>query len=305
VLSVEAGKFGERLGDLAHVFGAQVSRCRFAYGQAADPSVVRDDLRHGDFDALLCVHNETSTGVMHDLQALAEVARRAGCLCIADCVSCLGGVPVLMDEWGVDVMAAGSQKCLMLPPGFAFVAVGPRAWERAESAAMPRYYFDLEKARDAAAKGQTPYTPNTNLLVALEVSLRLIEGEGLERVFARHRAMAHAVRSAIRAAGLQLFADPAHASDTVTAVRSPEGVDSVELVRTIWERHRVMISGGQGVLRGRIFRIGHMGTVQLSDVLRTLEAVADGLELLGCSRDSGAMAAAAERAVGELQVGPS
>ena len=303
VLCVEAGKFGERMGDIAESFGARVSHCRFAYGQAADPQVVRDDLERGDFRALLCTYNETSTGVMQDVAALAEVAREAGCLVMVDCISCLGGVPVLMDEWGLDVVVAGSQKCLMLPPGLAFVAVRPGSWAAAEAARMPRYYFDLPKAVESLRKGQTPYTPNTSLLVALEASLRLIEGEGLGNVFARHRAMANAVRAAMGAARLELFADPKHASDTVTAGRSPcdcsgsrQGVDSVELVQTVWERHRVLISGGQGDLKGRIFRIGHMGMVQLPDVLRTLDAVADGLEQLGCACDAARMKQAAEEA---------
>jgi len=190
VLCVEAGMFGERLGDIAESFGARVSRCRFAHGQAADPELVRDDLERGDFRAVLCAHNETSTGVMHDVAALAEVAREAGCLVIVDSISCLGGVPVLMDEWGLDVVVAGSQKCLMLPPGLAFVAVRPGSWAASEAARMPRYYFDLRKALESLEKGQTPYTPNMSLLVALEASLQLIEGEGLAHVFARHQAMA-------------------------------------------------------------------------------------------------------------------
>ncbi len=296
VLCVEAGKFGERLGDIAESFGARVSRCRFAYGQAADPQLVQDDLARGDFRALLCVHNETSTGVMHDVAALAEVAHEAGCLVIADCVSCLGGVPVLMDEWGLDVVVAGSQKCLMLPPGLAFVAVRPGSWAAAEAARMPRYYFDLRKALESSEKGQTPYTPNVSLLMALGASLQLIEGEGLTNVFARHRVMANAVRAAMTTARLELFADPEYASDTVTAVRSPEGVDSVELVRTVWEGHRVLISGGQGDLKGRIFRIGHMGMVQLPHVLRTIEAVAEGLGELGHGCDAARMKHAAREA---------
>jgi len=289
VLCVQAGKFGERIGDIAEAFGAEVSRCGFEYGRAADPEVVREQLASGHFRALLCVHNETSTGVTHDVASLAAVGREAGCLVIADCISCLAGIPVLTDEWGLDVVVGGAQKCLMLPPGLAFVAVRPEAWAAAEKATMPRYYFDLPKALESLKEGQTPYTPNVSLLLALAASLQLIEGEGLPAVFARHRAMARAVRAAVEVAGLELFADPKHASDTVTAVRSPEGVDSVELVRTVWERHRVLISGGQGELKGKIFRIAHMGMVQLPDVLRTLEALADGLGRLGYACDAATM----------------
>ena len=298
VLAVQAGKFGERLGDIAQAFGAEVTRCEFEYGRAADPQVISDALGGGHYRALLCVQNETSTGVMHPIGEIARAARDAGAFAIVDCVSCLGGVPVLTDERGLDVVAAGSQKCLMLPPGLALVGVAPHMWQVAEAALMPRYYFDLLKARESAAKGQTPYTPNTSLLVALGASLDLIEAEGIERVFARHRAMADAVRAAVAVAGLQLFADPQHLSDTVTAICSPAGVDSVELVSGVWARHEVLISGGQGPLRGRIFRIGHMGVIRLPQVLRTLEAVADVLGELGYPCDAAAMLDAARAAAG-------
>ncbi len=295
-LAVQAGKFGERLGDIAAAFGADVSRCEFECGAAADPNVVAEALAANEYKAVLCVYNETSTGVTHPLAEIAAVACDAGCCVIADCVSCLGGVPVLMDEWGVDVVAAGSQKCLMLPPGLAIAGVGADAWERAADPGMPRYYFDLHAARASAAKGQTPFTPNTSLLAGLAAALDLIEAEGVASVFARHRAMAIAVRAAVEAGGLAMFSDPAFASNTVTAIHAPDGVDSSELVKRVWESHRVLISGGQGELQGRIFRIGHMGTVQLPDVLKTLEAVGTELAAMGHGCDMAAMLDAAESA---------
>lgn len=296
VLAVQAGKFGERMGEIAQAFGAQVVRCEFEPGRAADPQVVADALAGERFAAVLCVHNETSTGVVHPIGELVSVAHHAGALFIADAVSCLGGVPVLMDERRLDVVAAGSQKCLMLPPGLALVGVSERAWEAAGRATMPRYYLDLQAARASAAKGQTPYTPNTSLLQALAAALDLIEAEGVEQVFARHRAMADAVRAALEPAGLDLFSDPRYASDTVTAIRAPGGLDSTALVRAVWDRHQVLISGGQGELKGRIFRIGHMGMVDLPMILRTLEAVADGLGSLGHDLDLDGMLCAAQAA---------
>ncbi len=299
VLCVEAGKFGERMGDIAEAFGARVTRCPFEYGRAADPGEVAAALRAGSYRAVLCAVNETSTGVAHPIDEIASVAAEAGALVLADCVSCLGGVPVDMDACGLMMVAAGSQKCLMLPPGLAFVGVARSAWEEIERATMPRYYFDLMKARDSAAKGQTPWTPNTSLLAGLAASLDLIEAEGIEMVFARHRAMANAVRAAMVAGGLELFAETGHASNTVTAIKSPAGVDSVELVRSVWETSGILISGGQGDLKGRVFRIGHMGRVNTGEVLRTLEAVAGGLAALGHECDAGEMLAAAETAGGE------
>jgi aspartate aminotransferase-like enzyme len=296
VLCVEAGKFGERMGDIAEAFGANVTRCHFEYGRAADPGEVAAALVDGRYRAALCAVNETSTGMAHPIDEIAAVATEAGAFVIADCVSCLGGVAVDMDARGLALVAAGSQKCLMLPPGLAVVGVSPQAWEKIEQATMPRYYFDLTRARESAAKGQTPWTVNTSLLAGLVASLDLIEAEGIERVFARHRAMASAVRAAMTAGGLELFADPGHASETVTAIKSPAGVDSVELVRRVWESGGVLISGGQGDLKGRIFRIGHMGRVDLGEVLRTVEAVAGGLVALGHECDAGEMLVAAELA---------
>ncbi len=291
VLVIEAGKFGERLGEIATAFGADVTPLTIEPGRAADPDAVCEALADGDFCALLTVYNETSTGVMHPIREIATVAKDAGALVICDCVSCLGGVPVEADAWGIDVIAAGSQKCLMLPPGLAFVGVRDEAWEAPEGSTMPSYYFDLRKARESLHKGQTPYTPATSLIDALGASLDLIEAEGLDAVFARHATMADATRAAVQAAGLRLFAEEGARSQTVTAVQSP--VDSTELVAYLRETHGVLISGGQGELKGRIFRIGHMGTADLAQIERTVEALADGLSNLGYECDVAAMLAAA------------
>lgn len=298
VLAVDGGKFGERMGAIAAIYGAQVEVLSVEAGRAVDPGELRARLATGDFRAVLCVHNETSTGVTHPIADVAAAAREAGAIPITDCVSCLGGVPVLADAWGLDVMAAGSQKCLMLPPGLAFVGVRADAWPIVEQARMPRHYFDLTAARDSLAKGQTPFTPATNLIAALGAALDLIDAEGLDAVFARHHALAEATRAAMLAAGLELFAQEGFRSDTVTAVHSPAGVDSSALTRLVRERHNVLISGGQGELKGRIFRIGHMGMADLPMIERTLQAVADGLTNLGHECDAAAMIDAARAAAG-------
>lgn len=296
VLAVEGGKFGERMGEIARTFGAEVTTFDVKPGRAVDVHALRKTVTAADFRAVLCVHNETSTGVTHPIAEVAAVAHDAGSLLITDCVSSLGGVPVCADEWGLDVIAAGSQKCLMLPPGLAFVGVRDDAWAHAETAGMPSYYFDLRKAREAARKGQTPYTPATALIVALGAALDLIETEGVEAVFTRHHAMAQATRAALSAVGLELFAQEGFRSDTVTAVHSPPGVDSVDLVRYVREHHNILISGGQGELKGRIFRIGHMGTVRFEHIEQTLQGLAEGLTNLGYECEADVMIEAARAA---------
>ncbi len=294
VLAIEAGKFGERLREIAAAFGADVTSLTVAPGHAVHPDEVSKALDGADYRALLTVYNETSTGVMHPIREIAAAARQAGALVICDCVSCLGGIEVQADEWGIDVVCAGSQKCLMLPPGLAFVGVRDEAWPATERAEMPSYYFDLQKARAKLRDGQTPYTPATTLIAGLGAALDLIEAEGREAVFARHARMADATRAAMEAAGLQLFAEATARSRTVTAVHSP--VDSVKLVGYLRDTHNVLISGGQGDLKGRIFRVGHMGAVRIEQIEQTVEALADGLSNLGHECDGAAMVNAAREA---------
>ncbi len=297
VLSVGGGKFGARMGEIAQAFGADVRTLPVEPGRAADPEDVAEAVEAEPPRAVLTAYNETSTGVMHPVAEIAAAARAAGAVTIVDCVSCLGGVPVEADEWGLDVVVSGSQKCLMLPPGLAFVGAGDRAWEFAEHSEMPRYYFDLQKARAKLSGGQTPYTPATSLIAALAAALDRIEDEGLDEVFARHRLAARATRAAMQAAGMELFAQEGFRSQTVTAVRSP--VDSTDLVDYLRDTHGVLISGGQGELKGRIFRIGHMGMVQMEHIERTVEALADGLSKLGYECDAEEMLAAARDAADE------
>jgi aspartate aminotransferase-like enzyme len=199
-----------------------------------------------------------------------------------------------MDLWGLDAVIAGSQKTLMLPPGLGFVAFSERAWEAAARATMPKFYFDLTKARNSLEKGgETPYTPNTSLFVALEVALNMIWEEGLEQRWERHHRLALAARAGMKALKLSLFAAPNVLSDTITSVTSP--VDSGELTKRVREEHKIIIAGGQDELKGRIFRIGHMGTCQLEQVLQTVEAIAAVLNGMGYECDG----AAAVEAAGE------
>ncbi|HEY3396430.1 MAG TPA: alanine--glyoxylate aminotransferase family protein [Armatimonadota bacterium] len=291
VVVVDTGKFGERFGEIAGIYGAQVYTLKVERGSAVTEAELGETCAKLKPQAVLMVQNETSTGVWQDVQALAEVARSYGALSIVDAVSSLGGAPLLMDAWGLDAVVSGSQKTLMLPPGLGFVALSQRAWAAVADSTMPRYYFDLVAARKTLEKGETPFTPNTSLFVALEAALDLILAEGLEPRWARHHRLALACQAAVRALGLELFAAPGHASDTITSVASP--VDSQLLTKAIREKHQIIIAGGQSELKGKIFRIGHMGVCQLEQLLATLVATAEELNVLGHACDPAAATAAA------------
>ncbi len=300
VLAVCGGKFGERIGEIAAGCGARVDSLELAPGEAASPQQVDEALGRGNYSALMFVCNETSTGVKHDCAALAQAAQRHGVMVLADAVSAIAGMPLAMDEAGIDGLACGSQKALMLPPGLAFAALSERAWAVAESLPQRGYYFDLVKARASLAKGQTPYTPNVSLIVALQAALRLIAQEGVAAFQARHRKLAAACRAGATAAGLRLLVrDERYASEVVTAMWVPEGMDGAALVKQVAQRHGIVISGGQDALKGKIVRIGHLGSASLADLQRTWQAVAVELGALGHPCDGAAISAAVSTAYEE------
>jgi aspartate aminotransferase-like enzyme len=283
VLSVSVGVFGDRLASIASTYGADVVKPAIEWGRAAGAELVRDELRAmsaagGPPRAVLLTFNETSTGVTNPLAALATVVREEApeALLIVDAISGLGALPFDMEDWGLDVVVTGSQKSWMIPPGLAMAAVSDRAWAAAERATMPRFYLDLVRHRDSLAKGQTPWTPAVGLCFQLDVALELIAREGYERIFARHAACGAAARAGLTALGFELFADPAHASDTVTSAHLPSGVEWSPFSAALREQGLVL-AGGQGSLSGRIFRVGHLGDVRVDDIvaaLAVLEAVA-------------------------------
>jgi aspartate aminotransferase-like enzyme len=231
--------------------------------------------------AVLLTHNETSTGVQQDLPALAAIVRESGALLLVDAISSLGAVPFEADRWGVDVVIAGSQKAWMVPPGMTMLAVSRRAWDAQATARMPRFYWDFAAMRRSMVRGQTPYTPPLSLMFALEAALRRMHGEGKERIFERHARLAQRTRAGLVELGLQLLADPACASHTVTAAWLPPGIEWRALARTLREEHGVVIAGGQGKLEGKILRIGHLGAVSERDIAGTLRALARALVRLG------------------------
>jgi len=296
VLSVSVGDFGERWYRAATKLGLTVERLRFEPGEAADPARIAERLaedRQKQIQAVLVQHNETSTGVTNDVRSIARVVREHGALIMVDSVSGLGALPLEMDAWGLDVVLTGAQKALMCPPGLSLIAFSERARAASERSRMPRFYWDLEAVHKSYLKRQTPYTPAISLYYALQASLRLIQAETLEGVWARHRLMGAMCRAGVKAMGLTLLAqDEATASDTCTAVVSP--VDPKALRKVARERLGVQLAGGQADLADKIFRIGHMGYTVPGDVLQALAATEMALALCGYPVEIGRAVAAAQ-----------
>ena len=274
VLGVSIGAFGDRFSKIASTYGAELTKIDVEWGQAADPVTVREALAGGDFKAVLLTHNETSTGVMNPIPELAAVIHDAApdALILVDSVSALGAVPFEMDAWGVDVVVTGSQKAWMAAPGLAMLAASPRAWAAAETARMPRFYLDIRKHRNSHADGQTPFTPALAVVYQVDEGLRLMAEEGAAGIFARHEACAAASRAGLAGLGFELFAEPAHASKTVTAARLPAGVDWKTFNGGL-KRHGLVLAGGQGKLAGQIFRLGHLGSVTVEEILGAISTI--------------------------------
>jgi len=283
VLAVSIGAFGDRFGQIAEVYGAEVTRINVEWGQAADPSVVAEAVRDGSYKAVLLTHNETSTGVTNPIEALCDAIHRADPepLILVDAVSSAGCMPVEPDAWGVDVLVTGSQKGWQVPPGLAMAVVGPRAWEANATASMPRFYLDFAKAKELLAKAQTPYTPAITIFYGLDLALQKMAKEGPEAIFARHRSVAERCRRGVEALGLELFADPAFASNTVTAVKVPDSIDGKQLNGLLRSKYDTVLAGGQAALAGKIFRIGHLGWVEDEHIDSAIDVLGQALAELG------------------------
>src|SRR5579863_4120158 len=263
VVSIIIGGFGNRMARIAEVYGLNVTRIEFPWGHVADPATVQARLQTlPPYKGVLITHNETSTGVMNDVQTLAALIRQLSpdALIAIDAVSSLGCVPLEMDAWDLDVIFAGSQKGWMTPPGLMMIAASERAWEAAKTAKLPRFFFDWIIARRELEHGQHPYTPPVSLFYALDVALELMLAEGREAIFARHERTGNYVRWRAEEMGLRLLADPAHASNTVTAILTPEEINTTALLKTLREQDHVVFAGGQGDFKEKIIRVGHLGS---------------------------------------------
>ncbi len=268
VVVIRGGKFGERWAEICEAYGVRVFPVDVPYGKSVDPGTVADILkREPAVRAVFATQSETSTGAVHDVQALAAIVGATDALLVVDAISSLGVMDLPMDAWGVDIVVAGSQKGLMLPPGLAFAALSDKAWARVPESRLPKYYFNFTSERKAIEKNQSAYTPAVSLVVGLREALRLILTEGLPNVFARHDRLARATRAGVQVLGLELFAE--HPGCACTAVKAPAGIESGAIVKG-YRKRGITIAGGQGSMKGKIFRIAHMGYADNSDVLIAL-----------------------------------
>ena len=285
LLAVSVGAFGDRFASIGEAYGARVIKQNYAWGEAADPDAIRKALRDDpEIKAVAITHNETSTGVTNDLQAIARVVREHDRLLLVDAVSSLSCIPLPVDGWDCDVVVTGSQKGFMIPPGLAFVSVGPRAWDASKKAKMPRFYFDFERHRRSFEAGETPWTPAVSLFFSLDLALDKMLAEGMENVYERHARLGALTRREAKSLGFKLVCkDERFASNTVTAMYVPEGVQDRALRTMLRTDENVVVAGGQGQLTGKIIRIGHMGYVSEDDILDATRALRRTLEKLAAT----------------------
>ncbi len=274
VIVISIGNFGDRLAAIAGRFGLKVTKIDFPWGQAADPEVVAARLKaSAPFKGVLVTHNETSTGVTNDIETLSRVIRQASpdTLIVVDAVSSLGCVPLEMDPWDLDVVFTGSQKGWMTPPGLMMIAVGPRAVEANKTANLPRFYFDWQISLKNLEKAQHPTTPPVSLFYAIDLALELMLEEGRETIFQRHQDAGDYVRGRAKAMGLRLLADHPNASNTVSAILTPEGVDTKALLKKLREQDNIVLASGQGQMEGKMFRVGHLGYFTQQDLAEAMD----------------------------------
>ena len=302
VICGDNGKFGERWVKVARAYGLDVDVIKAEWGQPLDPEAFQTALEADTAKAIKAViltHSETSTGVINDLETIARHVKNHGtALTLADCVTSLGATDVPMDAWGLDVVASGSQKGYMLPPGLSFVAMSDRAWDAYGRSDLPKFYLDLGPYRKTAAKDSNPFTPAVNLYFGLEAALDMMQNEGLEAIFARHARHRSAAQAGMKAIGMPLFAAEGYGSPAITAV-APEGIDAEQLRKAVKEKFDILLAGGQDHLKGQVFRIGHLGFVCDRDVLTAVSAIEATLQALGLHQGQlGAGVAAAASALG-------
>ena len=293
VLSLSGGKFGERWAHIGRAYGLSVREIVLEWGRDFPKDRLEAELEAlPGAKAVFATLSETSTGALYDIRGYAEAVSKTEALLVVDGISGLGAAPCPMDDWGIDVLISAAQKSFMTPPGLAYISLSPKAWRRAEKAALPRFYFDVRKAKTSLADETSPWTPAISLVVQQGKALARIRSLGLERLIEHHRVLAEATRAGVGALRLELFAE--RPGNILTAVKVPPGVDGLRLVRTMQSKYGVYIAGGQGPYKGKIFRIAHLGYMGGFDVLTALSALEMTLSESGHSLRAGDAPGAAQ-----------
>jgi len=294
VIVIDGGKFGERWTEINKAYGIKAEVIKVEWGKAVDAKEVETKLKsNSKIKAVFSTLCETSTGVANDIEALGKVVKNTSAVLVVDAISGLGAIDLKVDDWAVDVCVSGSQKGLMLPPGLAFISVSKKAWGLAAESKCPKYYFSLKAAQKALTSMDTPFTPAITLVIALAEAIKIMREDTLEKIFSRHKKMADATRAAMKALGLELFA-PTAASDVVTAVKVPVGVDGEKLVKTMRDTYGVTIAGGQSEMKGKIFRFAHMGYIEEFDIIVGISCLEKVLKQMGYKFELGTGVKAAQ-----------
>lgn len=276
VIVCSAGKFGERFVEITKAYGLNPIVLEAPYGDSVSPERVQAELdAHKDIRGVFVQASETSTGAAHDVKAMAEMVKKTDAIFVVDAITGLGTMPLDIDGWGIDILVGGSQKAFMIPPGLAFLSISPKAWAFADTARLPHYYFNLKKELKNAANGESSWTPATSLILALGEALKYVKKVGMGHLVENAQMLAKATRLAVTELGLELFA-PKNPTSSVTAVKAPAGMDSGVIVKEFRNRFGAIIANGQGTMKGKIFRIAHLGYFDFPDLF----AVIAGLELI-------------------------
>ena len=280
-LVVRGGKFGERWAEICKAYGIETINLDIEWGRCVKVEKILEYLiKYNDIKAVFIQAHETSTGVKFPLKEIGEALKDRDVILVVDAISALGAIELLVDDWHLDIVVGASQKALMLPPGLSFVSISKKGWKWVERSKLPKYYFDFKKEADALKRNQPAYTSAVSLVIGLLENLRYIRKRGLKNIIEHHRRLSEAAKSAIKAMGLNLFTKEG-LSEAITVVEVPPGIDGKEIVRLLKEEYGIMTAGGQGRLKGKIFRISHMGYVDENDIIVVISALEAVLNKLG------------------------
>ncbi len=297
-ITINGGKFGERWGKICRAYGVDAREIVLEWGEPFSKEQLAEELKaNPETKAVFAALSETSSGTIYDIQGYGEVMANSEAILVVDGISGLGATPCPMDEWKVDILVAGSQKSFMIPPGLAYIAFSPKAWELVEKSTLPKFYFDAKAYKKNLGKRTTPWTPAVSLIIQQKKSLDIIISLGLEKLFEHHRILGDATRDGVKALGLELLSK--NPGNILTAIKVPAGIDGVQLVKTMQGKYRAYIAGGQDPYKGKIFRIAHLGYMGGFDIITALTALEMTLDELGFEFEKGSSIKAAETVLKE------